>query len=65
MDSIAEATGAANRILSTREPKKEKQRAEQEMSLGTGPASVEFRGVNFAYQDRDTPVLSDINIKVG
>jgi ABC-type multidrug transport system fused ATPase/permease subunit len=61
--SMAQATGAANRILSMRATQKEGE--EQWMKIREeDAASVEFRNVDFTYQSREVPVLSNLNLKV-
>ncbi|KAH8723608.1 P-loop containing nucleoside triphosphate hydrolase protein [Phaeosphaeriaceae sp. PMI808] len=61
---MAQATGAANRIIAMRPAKKhgnEEWPAIEERSEGV---SIEFRDVDFSYKSREVTVLSKLNIKV-
>ncbi|KAF2399304.1 leptomycin B resistance protein pmd1 [Trichodelitschia bisporula] len=62
--NIVDATAAANRILSVRPRRSEQALNLRHMPLGMGPASIEFKDVSFAYEERATPVLSGINIRI-
>lgn len=59
--NMAQASGAANRILSLREtgppPTGKKVTAQ-------GGVDIEFRNVGFNYASRPTPIFSDLNIKI-
>jgi ATP-binding cassette subfamily B (MDR/TAP) protein 1 len=62
--NMAQATGAANRIISLRpstSSPKEKLEAPRDTRDGV---SVEFRNVDFAYKSREVPVLSKLSLKV-
>ncbi|PSN71259.1 P-loop containing nucleoside triphosphate hydrolase protein [Corynespora cassiicola Philippines] len=61
--NMAQATGAANRILSMRPPKDEKTSYEP-LRSPTGGVSVDFQHVYFSYKNREVPVLSNLNISV-
>jgi ATP-binding cassette subfamily B (MDR/TAP) protein 1 len=62
INSIAEATAAAGRIIGIR-PSKEIE-TQPRMPHGRGPAKVEFQNVYFTYKDREVPVLQGVNIRV-
>jgi ATP-binding cassette subfamily B (MDR/TAP) protein 1 len=62
--NMAQATGAANRIISMRPTTKEKKESWTDMNDGSEGASVEFRNVDFSYKSREVNVLSNLNIKV-
>jgi ATP-binding cassette subfamily B (MDR/TAP) protein 1 len=62
--NMAQATGAANRIISMRATTKEKDNAWTDMIDGSEGASVEFRNVDFTYKSREVNVLSNLNLKV-
>ncbi|KAF2870724.1 leptomycin B resistance protein pmd1 [Massariosphaeria phaeospora] len=62
--NMAQAAGAANRILSMRTHNDTKAATYKALSPSPGGISVEFRSVNFSYKSRDVPVLSNLNIKV-
>jgi ATP-binding cassette, subfamily B (MDR/TAP), member 1 len=62
--SLSEATAAANRILALRPTKAELADKRKEMPPGEGAVGIEFKDVNFTYQDRNVPVLNKLNIKV-
>jgi ABC-type transport system involved in cytochrome bd biosynthesis fused ATPase/permease subunit len=61
--SIVEATAAANRIISIRPSKAEKQKL-RSIPTGSEPVSVEFRDVHFTYAERDVSVLGGVNLRV-
>jgi ATP-binding cassette subfamily B (MDR/TAP) protein 1 len=60
---MAEATGAANRILSMR-PSKTKERDPEEFKTSKGGVGVELRNVYFTYKSREVPVIANLNLKV-
>lgn len=62
--NMAQATGAANRILSMRAATNKDQEHWTDMKDAGDGASVEFRDVSFAYKSRDVPVLTNLSIKV-
>lgn len=62
--NMAQATGAANRILSMRPTKNQDAEKYTDMNDNNDGAAVEFRNVNFTYQSREVPVLSNLNLKV-
>jgi ATP-binding cassette subfamily B (MDR/TAP) protein 1 len=62
--NMAQATGAANRIISMRKVKQEKEEEWADMEDAGEGMSVEFRNVDFTYKSREVPVLSNLNIKV-
>jgi ABC-type multidrug transport system fused ATPase/permease subunit len=63
--NMAQATGAANRILMMRPTKKKDDENYTDMQIGDDEGvSVEFRNVDFTYKSREVPVLSNLNIKV-
>jgi len=62
--NMAQATGAANRILSMRSPKNTVVPNYAALHNPSGGVSVEFKNVCFAYKSRDTQVLSNLNLHV-
>ncbi|KAF2472343.1 P-loop containing nucleoside triphosphate hydrolase protein [Lindgomyces ingoldianus] len=62
--NMAQATGAANRILSMRAAQKEGEESWTKMREEKGAVSVEFQNVGFTYKSREIPVLSNLNLKV-
>jgi len=62
--NLAVATGAANRIISMRPSQDGPPPSYDAIQNPTGGVGIEFRNVDFAYKSRNTPVLSDLNIKV-
>ncbi|KAH7385568.1 P-loop containing nucleoside triphosphate hydrolase protein [Phaeosphaeria sp. MPI-PUGE-AT-0046c] len=62
--NMAQATGAANRILSMRTSKKDSEVAWTDMKESQEGVGVEFRNVSFTYKSREVPVLSNLNLKV-
>jgi ATP-binding cassette subfamily B (MDR/TAP) protein 1 len=62
--NIATATGAANRILSMRPSEKAPPPVYEVIKETAYGVGVEFRNVFFKYKTRDTPVLSNLSIKV-
>jgi ATP-binding cassette subfamily B (MDR/TAP) protein 1 len=62
--NMAQATGAANRIISMRATKQTNNEDCVDMKDGSGGVSVEFRNVDFTYKSREVPVLSKLNLRV-
>ncbi|KAF2623306.1 leptomycin B resistance protein pmd1 [Macroventuria anomochaeta] len=62
--NMAQATGAANRILSMRPPKDAAAPTYPALRNPSGGVSVDFQNVNFTYKSRDTQVLSNLNLHV-
>ncbi|KAF2683953.1 leptomycin B resistance protein pmd1 [Lentithecium fluviatile CBS 122367] len=62
--NVAQATGAANRILSMRPLRNAPPPSHDAIQNPSGSVGIEFRNVFFTYKSRDTPVLSNLNIKV-
>jgi ATP-binding cassette subfamily B (MDR/TAP) protein 1 len=62
--NIVEATAAANRILSARPSKTDKQNAPPKMPTNEGPAGIEFQNVSFSYTGRDITVLDGVSLKI-
>ncbi|KAH6629396.1 lipid A export ATP-binding/permease protein-like protein msbA [Boeremia exigua] len=63
--NMAQATGAANRILSLRPPKDIAPPTYTALRNPSGGVGVEFQDVDFVYKSRDTQVLSKLNLQVG
>ena len=61
---MAQATGAANRILSMRPPKDAAPPTYSTLIDPAAGASVDFQNVSFTYKSRDTQVLSNLNLHV-
>ena len=61
---MAEATGAANRILSMRPSKTKEERDPEEPKTSKGGVGVELRNVYFTYKSREVPVITNLNLKV-
>ncbi|KAF1913018.1 P-loop containing nucleoside triphosphate hydrolase protein [Ampelomyces quisqualis] len=62
--NMAQATGAANRILMMRAGEKDDDESYTDMKISDEGVSVEFRNVDFTYKSRQVPVLSNLNLKV-
>ncbi|KAF2502517.1 P-loop containing nucleoside triphosphate hydrolase protein [Lophium mytilinum] len=63
--NMAEATGAANRILSIRPaPPGKDDKKPQPFNKSEGPVGIEFRNVYFTYKGRDVPVITGLNLKI-
>jgi ABC-type multidrug transport system fused ATPase/permease subunit len=62
--NMAEATGAANRILSIRPSPDDDEQKPQKFNKSEGPVGVEFRNVYFTYKSRDVPVITGLNLKI-
>jgi ATP-binding cassette, subfamily B (MDR/TAP), member 1 len=64
ISSIVEAAAAANRILSMRPTKEEKEHKPNLMPPGQGAVGIEFKDVYFSYKGRDVSVLGGLNLKI-
>ena len=62
--NMAQATGAANRIISMRRTQSSQDEKYDDPRETQDGVSVEFRGVDFTYKSREVPVLSKLNLKV-
>jgi ATP-binding cassette subfamily B (MDR/TAP) protein 1 len=62
--NMAQAAGAANRILSLRTHKSTAPPVYKPVAPASGGVSIEFQNVYFSYKSREVPVLSNLNIKV-
>lgn len=62
--NMAEATGAANRILSIRSRDKQEPSKPNSLAPSEGGVGVEFKNIYFTYGNRDVPVLTGLNIKI-
>lgn len=62
--NIAQATGAANRVISMRPSTKNPPPKYDAVRNPVSAVGIEFRNVYFTYQSRSVPVLSNLNIKV-
>jgi ATP-binding cassette subfamily B (MDR/TAP) protein 1 len=62
--NMAQATGAANRILSMRPPKTKAPATYPPLSKPEEGVDIEFQNVYFTYKTREVPVLSNLNIHV-
>ncbi|KAL5423339.1 ABC-type transporter tr06 [Paraphaeosphaeria minitans] len=62
--NIAQATGAANRILSMRPARDAPPPAYAPIEPSPSGVAIDFRSVQFTYQSRPTPVLSNLNISI-
>ncbi|KAL1607999.1 ABC-type transporter tr06 [Paraconiothyrium brasiliense] len=62
--NIAQATGAANRILSMRPARDAPPPTYAEIAPSPNGVSIDFRSVQFTYQSRPTPVLNNLNISI-
>lgn len=60
---MAQATGAANRILSMR-PNTTTAPTYPALHSPNGGVSIDFQNVSFTYKTRDTPVLSNLNLHI-
>nr|A0A348AXX9.1 RecName: Full=ABC-type transporter TR06; AltName: Full=KK-1 biosynthesis cluster protein 6 [Curvularia clavata]BBC83962.1 P-loop containing nucleoside triphosphate hydrolase protein [Curvularia clavata] len=61
--SMAQATGAANRILSMR-PTSTDPSSYSPLPCSDEGVGIEFQHVSFKYQSRDVPVLSNLNLQI-
>jgi ATP-binding cassette subfamily B (MDR/TAP) protein 1 len=61
---MAQATGAANRILSMRPPDTITAPTYPALRTPSGGVGIDFQNVSFAYKSRDTPVLSNLNLHI-
>lgn len=62
--NIAQATAAANRVISMRPSKKDLSSPPEPIAKSDGSVGIEFRNVFFTYKTRSVRVLSNLNIKV-
>ncbi|MCJ1350668.1 MAG: hypothetical protein MMC33_000649 [Icmadophila ericetorum] len=63
--NIAQASAAANRILSLRiGPNSDNGTVPAKFTEETGGATIEFKNVSFKYPTRDVPVFRDISFKI-
>lgn len=63
---IAQATAAANRILSLRsKPNPSTLKATNTVDDNAGGAKIQFKNVHFKYPGRDIPVFAGLNLSVG
>ncbi|KAF2010286.1 P-loop containing nucleoside triphosphate hydrolase protein [Aaosphaeria arxii CBS 175.79] len=62
--NLAQAGGAANRILSMRVVNNAGDKKYDEIAEAEAGVGVEFRNVSFTYKSREVPVLSNLNLKV-
>jgi ATP-binding cassette subfamily B (MDR/TAP) protein 1 len=61
---MAQATGAANRILSMRPSNQTTAATYPTLRSPSGGVGIDFQNVNFAYKSRSTPVLSNLNLHI-
>ncbi|CAN9330964.1 unnamed protein product [Alternaria alternata] len=62
--NMAQATGAANRILSLHSPDTAAPPLYPPLSQTTGGVGIEFQNVSFTYQSQEVPVVSNLNLQV-
>lgn len=62
--NMAQATGAANRILSMRSKDRDLEADCAQLRQSADGISVEFRDVSFTYKSREIPALSRLNLTV-
>lgn len=62
--NMAQASAAANRILSFRERPKEVGKGVQGLDDSSGGAQIELKDVWFKYPTRDTPIFTGLNLTV-
>ncbi|KAF1811024.1 P-loop containing nucleoside triphosphate hydrolase protein [Eremomyces bilateralis CBS 781.70] len=63
--NIAQATGAANRIISLRPDQNDSDWiGKRPLSSTDGPIGLEFRDVRYTYNSRNIPVLKGLNMKI-
>ncbi|KAF1850722.1 P-loop containing nucleoside triphosphate hydrolase protein [Cucurbitaria berberidis CBS 394.84] len=62
--SMAQATGAANRIISMRPPQNALSPSYPPLYDSSEGVGIDFQNVYFSYKSREVPVLSNLNIKV-
>lgn len=62
--NMAEATGAANRILGMRPSKTKEERDPEEFKTSKDGVGVELRNVYFTYKSREVPVITNLNLKI-
>lgn len=62
--NMAQATGAANRILSMRPPKNAAPPTYTPLPAAEKGVGIDFQNVYFTYKSREVPVLSNLNLQV-
>ncbi|KAF2262188.1 leptomycin B resistance protein pmd1 [Lojkania enalia] len=62
--NMAQATGAANRILSMRTSKKNKPPKYEDLKPSSNGVGIIFQNVSFTYKGREVPVLSNLSLKI-
>jgi ATP-binding cassette subfamily B (MDR/TAP) protein 1 len=62
--NMAQATGAANRILSMRPPKNAPAPNYTPLPIAEKGVGIDFNNVYFTYKSREVPVLSNLNLQV-
>ncbi|KAF2472924.1 P-loop containing nucleoside triphosphate hydrolase protein [Lindgomyces ingoldianus] len=62
--NMAQATGAANRILSMRTPSTTLPPSYNPINDPTSAVSISFQNVYFSYKSREVPVLSNLNLHI-
>ncbi|KAJ9636221.1 hypothetical protein H2199_007896 [Coniosporium tulheliwenetii] len=62
--NVAEATGAANRILSLRPSGTKEEYPPEALKFYDGSVGIEFLNVYFTYESRDVPVITGLSLKV-
>ncbi len=62
--SIAQATGAANRILGMRPPKNAPLPSYAPLPNSENGVGIDFQNVYFTYKSREVPVLQNINMQI-
>jgi ABC-type multidrug transport system fused ATPase/permease subunit len=62
--NMAQATGAANRIISMRPPKTASPPSYPPLSKPEESVGIEFQNVSFVYKTREVPVLANLNLQV-
>lgn len=61
---MAQASAAANRILSLRRSEDEGSQGQASLGDTEGGASIELKGVHFSYPTRDVPVFKNLSLTV-
>jgi ATP-binding cassette subfamily B (MDR/TAP) protein 1 len=62
--NMAQASAAANRILSLRERPKEAGKSAQWLQDTDGGVQIDLKDVYFKYPTRDTPIFTGLNLTV-
>lgn len=62
--NMAQAAGAANRILSMRTPKDAVPPKYESVIEPEGGVGIDFQNVSFTYKNREVPVLSNLNMQI-